>query len=91
MSGWLWIGLWCAGWSWVRWWLLLSLGAQNLLVGGWMEGPDAKTADRLVAARAGKSHWLVTVLGRCEAPINHRGDWGAVCRHEPESGGENPG
>jgi hypothetical protein len=27
-----------------------------------MEGPDAKTADRLVAARARKSHWLATVL-----------------------------
>jgi hypothetical protein len=32
-----------------------------------MEGPDAKTADRLVAARAGKSHWLVTISGRWEA------------------------
>jgi hypothetical protein len=28
-----------------------------------MKGPDAKTAGRLVAARARKSHWLATVLG----------------------------
>jgi len=27
-----------------------------------MEGPAAKTADRPVAARAGKTPWLVTVL-----------------------------
>ena len=34
-----------------------------------MEGPVAKTADRLVAARAWKSHWLETVFGRREARI----------------------
>jgi len=27
-----------------------------------MEGPAAKAADRPVAARAGKSHWLATIL-----------------------------
>jgi hypothetical protein len=32
-----------------------------------MEGPAAKTADRLVAARAGKTLWLVTFFGRWEA------------------------
>jgi hypothetical protein len=32
-----------------------------------MEGPAAKTVDRLVAARAGKILWLVKVFGRWEA------------------------
>ena len=32
------------------------------LLEGWMEGPAAKTACRLVAARAWKSPWLVTIL-----------------------------
>jgi len=32
-----------------------------------MKGLAAKTADRLAAARAGKSHWLATVFGRWEA------------------------
>jgi hypothetical protein len=44
------------------WWLLWALGARGLLEDGWMEGPAAKTADRLAAARAGESHWLVKVL-----------------------------
>ena len=41
----------------------MDIGTCNLLE-GWMEGPSAKTADRLVAARARKSPWLVTLFGR---------------------------
>jgi hypothetical protein len=32
-----------------------------------MEGPAAQTADRLVAAQAWKSPWMVPVFGRREA------------------------
>ena len=39
----------------------VDMGAWNLL-GDCVEAPAAKTADRLVAARAWKSPWLVTVL-----------------------------
>ncbi len=39
----------------------VDIGTWNLLE-GWMEGSAAKTADRLVAARAWKSPWLVTLL-----------------------------
>jgi GNAT superfamily N-acetyltransferase len=45
------------------WWLLWTLGARNLLGCGWWKA----RLRRLVAARAGKSHWLATVLGRWEA------------------------
>ena len=41
----------------------VDMGTCDLLE-GWMEGPAAKTADRLVAARIGKTLWLVTLLGR---------------------------
>ena len=34
---------------------------------GWMKGPAAKTADRLVATQAWKTPWLVTLFGRWEA------------------------
>ncbi len=39
----------------------VDIGTCDLLE-GWMEGPAAKTADRLVAARIGKTLWLVTLL-----------------------------
>ena len=39
----------------------VDMGTCDLLE-GWMEGPAAKTADRLVAARIGKTLWLVTLL-----------------------------
>ena len=44
----------------------MDIGTWNLLE-DWMEGPTAKTADRPVAARAGKTLWLVTFFGRWEA------------------------
>ncbi len=44
----------------------VDIGTGNLL-GGWIEGPAAQTADTLVAARTGKSLWLVMVFGRWEA------------------------
>ena len=44
----------------------VDMGTCDLLE-GWMEGPAAKTADRLVAARIGKTLWLVTLWGRWEA------------------------
>ena len=44
----------------------VDIGKCNLLE-EWMEGPAAKTVDRLVAAQAWKSPWLVTVFGRWEA------------------------
>jgi hypothetical protein len=60
------------GWLWIELgWLLagvvgsvvvaVDIGTWNLL-GELDESPTAKTADRLVAARAWKSPWLVTVL-----------------------------
>ena len=39
----------------------VDIGAWNLL-GECVEAPTAKTADRLVAAQAWKSPWLVTLL-----------------------------
>jgi hypothetical protein len=39
----------------------VDIGTWNLL-GESVEGPTAKTADRPVAARVGKSPWLVTIL-----------------------------
>ena len=47
----------------VSWELVVAvdIGMWNLLA-GWIEGPAAKTADRLVAAQALKSPWLVTLL-----------------------------
>ena len=39
----------------------VDIGTCDLL-GGWMEGPAAKTAGRLVATQAWKSPWLATVL-----------------------------
>ena len=39
----------------------VDIGTWNLL-GECVEGPAAKTADRLVAARAWNSPWLVTLL-----------------------------
>jgi hypothetical protein len=30
-------------------------------------------------------------FGALGSPISHRGDCGAVCHEEPESGGKNPG
>jgi hypothetical protein len=39
----------------------VDIGTWNLLE-ECVEAPATKTADRPVAARAGKSHWLVTVL-----------------------------
>ena len=44
----------------------VDIGTCDLL-GGWVEGPAAKTADRLVAAQAWKSPWLVTLFGRWQA------------------------
>jgi hypothetical protein len=44
----------------------VDMGTCDLLE-GWMEGPAAKTADRLVAARIGKTLWLVTLFERWEA------------------------
>ena len=41
----------------------VDIGKCNLLE-EWMEGPAAKTVDRLVAAQAWKSPWLVTVFRR---------------------------
>jgi hypothetical protein len=60
----------------------VDIGTWNLL-GESVEGPTANTADRLVAARAWKSPWLVTLLeaygGRVaieatmEPPVTERG------------------
>ena len=44
----------------------VDMGTWDLLE-GWMEGPAAKTADRLVAAQTWKTPWLATVLSRWEA------------------------
>ena len=44
----------------------VDIGTCDLLE-GWMEGLAAKIADRLVAARTGKTPWLVTFFGRWEA------------------------
>ena len=84
------------------WWLLWTLvRAISLKVGpeGWMEGPAAMTADRLVAARIGKTLWLVTLWGRWEArsaievtiePMEpssaERGCWGSKTLEEREKG-----
>ena len=60
----------------------VDIGTWNLL-GECVEDPAATTADRLVAARAWKSPWLVTVLeaygGRLaiEPPATERGQVGA--------------
>jgi hypothetical protein len=51
-------------WFWPVSWdvvVAVDIGTWNLL-GESVEDPTAKTADRLVAARAWKSPWLVTVL-----------------------------
>ena len=61
------------------------------LLEGWMGGPAAKTADRLVAARAWKIPLAGDGFGALRSPISHRGDHGAAYHEEPESGGENPG
>ena len=56
-------------WFWLVSWdvvVAVDIGTCDLL-GGWVEGPAAKTADRLVAAQAWKSPWLVTVLERWQA------------------------
>jgi hypothetical protein len=55
--------------------------------------PEAKAAyDRLIAeylaARGAVPGDAFRTLG---SPISHRGDRGAVCHEEPESGSENPG
>ena len=42
----------------------VDIGTWNLRE-GWMEAPAANTADRLVAARAWKRPWLVTLPGAC--------------------------
>jgi hypothetical protein len=57
------VWLWLVSWDVV---VAVDIGTWNLLE-DWMEGPTAKTADRLVAARAGKTLWLVTFFGRLEA------------------------
>ena len=44
----------------------VDIGTYDLLE-GWMEGPAAKTDDRLVATQAWKTPWLATVFGRWEA------------------------
>ena len=68
----------------------VDIGTWNLLE-GWMEGPAAQTADRLVAVRAWKIPLAGDAFRALGSPISHRGDHGAVCHAEPESGGENPG
>ena len=62
--------------------VVVDIGTGNLLE-ECVEGPAAKAADRLVAARAWKSPWLVTVLEACggrlaikatlEPPVTERG------------------
>jgi hypothetical protein len=44
----------------------VDIGTCDLLE-RWKEAPTAKTADRLVAARAEKTPWLAAVLGRWKA------------------------
>jgi hypothetical protein len=44
----------------------VDMGTCGLLE-GWMKGPAAKTAARLVAAQAWKTLWLVTFFRRWEA------------------------
>ena len=73
----------------------VDIGTWSLLE-GWMEGPPAKTADRPVAARVWKSHWLVTVLeaygGRLaigatmEPPVTERGSSRAKSASEQGNG-----
>jgi hypothetical protein len=67
----------------------VDIGTWNLL-GECVEGqPPRLLRDR---GRHGLENPLAgdgfRVLG---SPISHRGDRGAACRHEPESGGKNPG
>jgi hypothetical protein len=68
----------------------VDIGVCNLL-GGLMEGPPAKTADRLVAARAWKNPLAVDDSGGLPRAISHRGDHEAACHREPESEVRNPG
>ncbi len=66
----------------------VDIGTCDLLE-GWMEGPAAQTEDRLVAARAWRIPLAGDAFGALGSPISHRGDHGADCHREPESGGEN--
>ena len=90
LVGWL-VGLLVVCWP-VSWEVVVAvdIGTCDLLE-GWMEGPAAKTADRPVAARARKTPLAGDDSGGLRRAISHRGDYGAVCHREPESGGENPG
>jgi len=68
----------------------VDIGTCDLL-DGWMEDPAAVTVDRPAAAQARKFPLAGDAFGALGSPISHRGDRGAACHHEPESGGENPG
>ena len=75
------VACWPVSWDVV---VAVDIGTCDLLE-GWMKGPAAQTGgdSGLENPLAGDGFRALGI------PISHRGDYGAACHHEPESGGEN--
>ncbi len=65
--------------------VVVDIGTWNLLGEG-VEDPDAKTADRRVAALAWRRPWMATLLEAYGGRLAVKATMGAACHREPESG-----